>query len=341
MAGTPREWLYVVQESAWKTPVMSPTAWTTSTTYGLANFGAAYVRLDGDNKWTPRSRPVGIVKTPYGGGFDVPAYMVSDKQENKGTLTLTLTVGQAPFWLSWWLQRINSGQTAPWTTTVAAGDLASCTIYHAVTSPTDGSIKRQAHLGMKVVDGTLSVSQDSTIVTLTLNVEGSTVQGNPFDSSSDPTTSVFPNPADNNFPTDPYVFVHSGGSNYFTYGGAVRTAFTELNLKVANSFGRKWYPSSYYLSLLNFLGRESSVSTRFIYPGSSQNDRQNYIQLTSESCSVEMNNGSHGFTIGMNAQNVLNPLEDDLKLKDVFEQTSTSNNMWDPSAGSDFTLTIT
>jgi hypothetical protein len=340
MAGTPREWLYVVQESAWKTAMTTPTAWTTSTTYGLANFGGAYVRLGGPNSWTARSRPVGKVETPYGGGFDVPAYVTSDKQENKGTLTLQLTVGQAPFWLSWWLQRITSG-TSPWTTTIPNGDLASCTVYHAVISPTDNTIKRQAHVGMKVMDGTLSVSADSTVVTLTLNLEGAAVQGNPFDSSADPTVTPFPNPVDANFPSDPYVFVHSGGSSYFTYGGAVRTAFTELNLKVSNHFARKWYPASYYIGLLNWMGRKTSVSTRLLYPGSPQTDRTNFIQLTSEACSMEMNNGTHGFTVNMNAQNVLDPLEDDLKLNDVFEQTSTSNNMWDPSAGSDLTLTIT
>ncbi len=52
MAGTPREWVYIVQESAWQTPMTTPVAWTTSGTFGLTHFGAAYVRLDGGNKFT-------------------------------------------------------------------------------------------------------------------------------------------------------------------------------------------------------------------------------------------------------------------------------------------------
>ena len=53
-----------------------------------------------------------------------------------------------------------------------------------------------------------------------------------------------------------------------------------------------------------------------------------------------MNNGTHGFTIGMQAQNAITPFEDNLELNDVYMQTSTSNNMWDPSAGKDLALTI-
>ena len=34
------------------------------------------------------------------------------------------------------------------------------------------------------------------------------------------------------------------------------------------------------------------------------------------------------------------PFEDDLPLNDLYMQSSTENNLWDPSVGSDFTLTI-
>ncbi len=338
MAGTPREWCYIVQESAYLTPATSPTVWTTSTTYGLSHFGAAYVRLDGGNKFTMRARPTGIVDTVYGGGLDVPAYKISDKIECKGQLTLQLTVGQAPFWLSWWLSRIVGG-TAPWTTTIPVGDLASCSVYHAVTR-SDASIKRRVYLGTKVDSGTLSVSEGSTIVTLQLNLSASTPQGNQFDSSTDPTSGTFPAPADNNFPIDPYVFINAGGSSYFTYAGAVRTQFTELTLSVQNELARKWYANR-FLQLLTFVGRKTTLATKLLYPASGQDDRTLYEGLTPESTSIEMNNGTHGFTIGLNAQNVLTPFEDDLPLNDVFMQASTSNNMWDPSAGSDLTLTIT
>jgi hypothetical protein len=339
MAGTPREYLMVVQESAYKTPVNTPTIWTTATSYGLTNFGGAYARLDGGNGFTMRPRPAGIVTVPYGGGFDVPAYMTSDKQECKGQLNLILTVGQAPFWLSWAFARINSGQTSPWTTTQLAGDLASCAVYHAITRP-DGSIKRRVYLGTKVDSATLSVSEGSTLCRLQLNLTASTPQGNQFDASSDPTAGVFPAPADNNFPVDPYVFIHGGGSNYITYGGAVRTQFTELTLTTTNELARRFYANR-YIQTLNLVGRKTTVATKLLYPLAAQDDRTNYEGLTSESCSIELNNGTHGFTFGLNAQNVLTPFEDDLPLNDLYMQSSTENNLWDPSAGSDFTLTIT
>ena len=296
MAGTPREWVYIVQESAWQTPMTSPVAWTTSGTFGLANFGAAYVRLDGGNKFTMRARPTGTVTTSHGGGFDVPAYMTSDKQEVKGQLTLQLTVGQSPMWLNWWLSRMVGG-TAPWTSTILAGDLASCSVYHAITR-SDGSIKRTVYPGTKVDSGTLSVSEGSTIVTLALNLTAATKQGNQFDSSSDPDGTILPAPADNNFPVDPYVFINAGGSSYVTFAGAVRTQFTELTLSVQNELARKYFANR-YLQLLTFLGRKTTLSTKLLYPGSGQDDRSLFEGLTSEAVSIEMNNGTHGFTIGM------------------------------------------
>ena len=337
MSGTPREFLYVVQESAYKTPA-SATVWTTSTTYGLANYSAAYVRLDGGNGFSMRPRPAGTVTVPYGGGFDYDAYMTSDKQECKGQLNLILTVGQAPFWLSWALQRINSGQTSPWTTTVAAGDLASCSVYHAITR-SDGTIKRRVYLGTKVDSATLTVSEGSTICRLQLNLTASTPQGNQFDASTDPTSGTFPAPADNNFPVDPFVFLHAGGSSYITIGGAVRTQFTELNFTCTNNLARRWYANR-YLQLLTFLGRRAKLSSKILYPGSGQDDRTLYEGLASETVSVEINNGTHGFTLGMNGQNVFTPFEDDLPLNDVYMQSNTENNLWDATAGSDFTLTI-
>jgi hypothetical protein len=64
MAGAPREYLMIVEESAFKVPVTTPTVWNTSTTYGLANAQAYYIRLDGGNAFTMRPRPTGTVTVP-------------------------------------------------------------------------------------------------------------------------------------------------------------------------------------------------------------------------------------------------------------------------------------
>jgi hypothetical protein len=337
MSATPREFLMIVEESAYKTPVTTPVVWNQATTYGLANASAHYIRLDGGNAFTMRPRPV-QVSVPYGGGVAIEAYRVSDKAEVKGALNVKLCVGQAPFLLSWSGQRINTAQTAPWVTTEVAGDLASCSIYHAIVRP-DGTVKRRVYLGCKVDSWGLAVSEDSTVSTLQLQISGSTPQGNQFDSSSDPTAGTFPTPADNNFPIDPYVFLHLGGTSFVTYGGAVRTQFTEMTINSANTLARRFYANR-YIQLLRFMGRKTTVATKLQYPLAAQDDRTNYEGTLSETCSIELGNGTHSVTMGLNAQNVLSPLEDDLGLSDIYFQSSTSNNLYDATAGSDFTLTF-
>ena len=198
-----REFLMIVTESAYKVPTATPTIWTTSTSYGLSHYQGAYIRLDGGNAFTMRPRPSGTVTVPYGGGFAVPAYMTSDKQECVGQLTLKLTVGLAPLLLSWAGVRISGSGTAPWTTSIIDGDLPSCAVYHAVTRGADNTIKRRVYLGTKVSSWALTVSESSTIATLTLNLVASTPQGNTFDSSPDPSSGTFPAPPTTTWPSIP------------------------------------------------------------------------------------------------------------------------------------------
>jgi hypothetical protein len=334
MSAALREYLMIVEESAFKTPVGVPTVWTTGTTYGLANATAYYVRLDGGNGFTMRPRPM-QVEIPYGGGLAIGAYRVSDKLECKGNLTLKLCVGQAPFFLSWAGLRINAGQTAPWVTTEPVGDLASCSIYHAIVR-SDGSVKRRVYLGCKVDSWTLSCSEASTVATLSLGLSASTPQGNQFDSSSDPSAGTFPAPGDTNFPIDPYLFIHTSG--FLTIGGSSRSAITDLTISCQNTLARRFY-NSRFLGLLRFVGRRTTLASKLLY-APSPDDRTNYEGLTSESCSVEFSNGTHNFTMDMKAQNIYDPLEDDLALSDLYFQSNTENNLWDSSAGSDFTLTF-
>jgi hypothetical protein len=327
-----REFLMAVQESAFLTPVTTPTVWTTSTTYGLANAQAYYCRLDGGNAFTMRPRPV-IVKTPYGGGKAITAYAVSDKIECKGKLTMKLSVSQAPFWLSWAGVNINSGQTTPWVTTEPAGDLTSVSLYHAITMDS-GTVKRRVYLGCKVTDWQLTVSEQSTVCTLSLGIIGSTPQGNQFDSSSDPNSTVFPAAADNNYPVDPYLFIHSAG--HVTIGGQARTKYTDLSINCTNAIDYKWY-SSRFVQAIRWFGRDTTAAMKVLY-STSPDDRTTYEGLTSETASIELTNGTHSVTMNLNAQNIYNPFEEDLPLDKIYMFNQTSANMWDASAGSDFTL---
>ena len=124
-----REFLFLVEESAYKTPATA-VVWPTSSAT------AFYIRMDGSNAFTMRPRPV-IVPVPYGGGYATDAFRVADKLECKGHLTTKLYAGPvSQFLLSWAAMPINTGQTSPWTTTEIATDLASVSIYHGIAAVT-------------------------------------------------------------------------------------------------------------------------------------------------------------------------------------------------------------
>lgn len=333
MSATSREFLMIVEESAYKTPHATPTVWTQSTTYGLANANAYYIRLPGDNQFTMRPRPI-ISRTPYGGGVAINAFSISDKIECKGQLTTHLSISQAPFLLSWAGIPITSG-TAPWTTTEPNGDLASCSIYHGIIE-FDGTVKRRVYLGCKVDSWSIACSEASTIATLTLQISGSTPQGNQFDSSTDPSSGTFPAPSDTNLPVDPFEWIHTGG--IVTIGGTSRAAITELTITSQNKLARSFY-NGRFLSYLRFMGRDTTVQSRLQYT-SAVDDRTHYEGLTTESLSIGFNNGTHGFVMNLESTNIYDPLEDDLKLADTYYQTMTSHNQWDTSSGTDFALSF-
>src|SRR5208337_1588369 len=326
-----REFLMLVQESAYKTPVASPVVWPT------ASANTFYIRLDGANVFTMRPRPV-MVAVPYGGGVAIDAFRVSDKIECKGKLITKLYAGPlSQFLLQWAAQQINSGQTSPWTTTEPAGDLASVSIYHAITR-SDGSIKRRVYLGTKVDGFDVDVSEDGTIATLSMDLSASTPQGNQFDSSTDPSSITFPPPTDspNQLPINPYVFVHASGG--LTIGSA-RTQFQSIRLSVKNQIARRFWANR-FVNLMRFVGRATTLEAVNFY-APSPDDRTSYEGLTTEATSFALNNGTHSIAINMNAASVISQFEDQLPLNDLYTQTMTITNQWAPTAGSDLALTFT
>ncbi len=337
-----REFLLLVQESAYKTPVTTPIVWPT------ASASAFYIRLDGANTFTMRPRPV-MVAVPYGGGVAIDAFRVSDKIECKGRLATKLYAGPlSQFLLQWSGQQINSGQTSPWTTTEPAGDLASVAIYHGI-ARSDGTIKRRVYLGCKVDGWELDVSEDSTIATLSLDISGSTPQGNQFDSSTDPTAGTFPAPTDAQMPqggvTGPYVFVHASGG--LTIGTA-RTQFQSLKLSSRNVLARRFWANR-FINLMRFVGRSTTLEAQNFYVPS-PDDRTDYEGLlgfntgagyTGTACTLELNNGTHTATFNLETNSVITTLEDQLPLDDLYTETMTVTNQWDPATSIDLTMAFT
>lgn len=333
MSAVAREFVMIVQESAYKTPIGSPTVWTTALTYNTET--AAYIRLDEGNAFTMRPRPQ-MVTIPYGGGVAIDAFRVSDKIECKGNLRCKLYAGLAPFLINWASERINSGQTLPWPTTEPPGDLASCSIYHAI-QRSDGTFKRRVYLGCKVDSWSIDCSMDSTVATLNLGISGSTPQGNQFDSSSDPSNITFPAPADNNFAIDPYVWIHTAG--VVSIGGSTRNAITMAALSCQNVLARSYY-NSRFIQLMRLLGRKTHLGVKLLY-APTPDDRTAYEGLTAQAVSIEFNSGVRTMTLALEAQNIFEPFEDDLPLPDLYWQASTLNNQWDPASGTDLAFTFT
>ncbi len=330
-----REFLLLVQESAYKTPVTSPTVYNYTSPPSTPS--AFYIRLDGSNAFTMRPRPM-MVAVPYGGGVAIDAFRVADKMECKGRLVTKLYAGPlSQFLLQWAAQAINTAQTSPWTTTEPAGDLASVSVYHAI-QRSDGSIKRRVYLGTKVDGWDLEVSEDGTIAMLTMDLSASTPQGNQFDSSTDPAATTFPVPTDspNQMPINPYVFIHASGG--LTVGSA-RSQFQALKLSSKNQIARRFWANR-FVNLMRFVGRSTTLEAVNFY-ASSPDDRTSYEGLTNETTSVSLNNGTHSITINMNTASVITTFEDQLPLNDLYTQTMTVTNQWDPTAGSDLALSFT
>ena len=322
-----REFLYLVQESAFKTPVASPVVGTSS----------FYIRLDGGNAFTMRPRPV-MVNVPYGGGVAIDAFRVADKLELRGRLQTKLYAGNlSKFLLQWAAQTINAGQTSPWTTTEPAGDLPSVTCYHAI-QRADGSIKRRAYYGTKVDGWTLEISEDSTIGTLSLDLSAAQPAGVSFGgtTTSDVNSTTFPAPTDAQLPSNPYVFINASGN--LTIGSA-RTQFSSVRVGSRNALARRFF-SFPFAQLLRFVGRQTTLDANHYYLAS-PDDRATYESMAVQACSLVLNNGSNSATITLNAANVITSVEDQLPLNDLYTQQISVANQWDNSAGSDLALSFT
>lgn len=310
-----REFLYIVIESAYGTPKASPVLGT----------DAIYCRLSGGNAFSMVGDPVWY-EIMYGGGRAIPAVTGSDQMECTGELKTELYASQAVFLSNWAMQQINTGQTSPWTTTEPAGDLASCSVYHAVTR-SDGTVKRLQFAGVKVEGWTIECSRDSKIASITLQLRGQKWNGNSYDSSSDPSATPFPAPAESAYPTDPFRFIDLAGNVSI---GTSRTQFSSISLKSTHKMDPRWFESR-WLSIERFLGRETTLDCTLLYKPT-PDDLTSYQNVSVQATTVEFNNGTHSLTIGMNAQNYFKKITKKLDVDKVYELPLSLKNYWDPTA---------
>ncbi len=334
-----REYLCIVPESAFGTPAAATPSVATPYTYNAnaTTPNCFYARLDGGNAFSMRPRPV-MVAVPYGGGVAIDAFRVSDKTALTGKLAVKLysgaavaagTPGLGGFLLSWAAQQVNAAQTAPWTTTEPPGDLASCSIYHAVQYgiPTSYSTpyRIRAYSGCKVDAWDIDVSEDGTIATLSLDITGSQPAG------TDPTQVQFPPPTEVEVPINPYVFTQST----LSIGGS-RTQYQSVKISGRNVLAKRFWNQK-YVQLQRLVGRSTTIEAvnfyrQVPYVGASNDDRTTYESLTVQTVSFALTNTYHSITATLNTANVITTLEDQLALNDLYTEAITATNQWDPAA---------
>jgi Phage tail tube protein len=268
-----------------------------------------------------------------GSGFAVPALFGTQTTGLAATLRTPLDYAQASFLLGWSLQRINAGQTSPWTTTEIAGDLASCTCDY-LWSNVDGTTRTKRFLGAKVATFGLSASRQSPVVYLELGLVASTPQGNTYDSSSDPTLSIV---ADSTFPTTPVLFQHARAG--LTINNVAHTNFQSLSFSVQNRL-KAYFDESRFANLIRMNGRTTTLS------GSSRlkaspDDRTSYESAATlaSANTLVFTNGTHTITFTLNAQNYFSQINESFPLDEEIYYSWTMQNLLDTAATTDFTFT--
>ncbi len=336
-----REWLAIIEESAFNTPLALG-----SQTVGTNVF---YIRLDGGNAFSMRPTPV-MVSVPYGGGYAVDAFRVSDKTELKGRLTTKLYTGAfSSFLLSWAGQRINTGQTAPWTTTEPAGDLASCAITHAIQVGSSYFVRNYS--GVKVEGYDFEVSESGQIATLSLDLVASTPNpaipggSQPSWAASAPTDVQLPGPQGTGGGSVPFLFTNAGTGGGGTglivaNSGTARPTFQSVKISSKNVIARRFWANQ-YVQVMRWCGRSTSLVAENWYTNS-PDDRIGYEAVTVQTpVSFQLyNSATAAITWNFETNSVFTSITDQLPLNDLYLQTMTVQNQWDAANSADYTLTL-
>jgi hypothetical protein len=292
----------------------------------VAGVDSMYIRLS-EGEFDMEVAPV-IQTIGYGGGFAVTAESVTDHYGVKGSLKTKLYPTQALMLLNWLTTRIDAAQTSPWVTTENAGDLASCTVYHAILQA-NGVYRREKHTGVKCASGSLDISRDSTTGVLNLSLEGCRTFPNAYDASAAPDATEFPAPAEADYPYGPYTFTQTAG---LVTVGAVRVQYKSINFKVTNKLNGEWFETS-YLTKNEFTGRDVTMDVDLLLKGT-PDDRASFETVAPLAASLGFDNGVTGqaITINFNARNVISGLKRSLPMDKSYMQKLTLRCQWDPAA---------
>ena len=308
----------VVRESAYGTTKTSPVAGT----------DAFYINCTESNSFNATAVPVPFL-TPYGGTFDDPADLTIDHFNVTGRLSTLLYPDQCKFWMDLAVQRINAGQSVPWTTTEPPGDLASFTLYHAMKTRA-GTWKRMKFLGGKVAGLEISVSRSQPRATLNLDLVFQKVAGHSADSSSDPDATEFPLPAESDYASGPYTISETTGE--FRRDGTAISSYQSLSIRINNRL-HPLHEETKWLKTCGAHGREATIAADALYKTSP--DHLADLQAgTARSYVVKFTKGTKVLTIDFNDNNHISAAAFNIPLGQEIRQNITVMNKWDRAANS-------
>lgn len=320
-----RESLYVVVESAYGTPKVTP----------VKNTDAWYFNLPESDSFQGLMSPQTQV-IPYGGGTDSPFDAVNDSFTTqiqwKGFVYPTLD----NILLNLAMQPVNTAQTLPWVTTEQVGDLASASFYKSW-QPRVGALVRKRFAGCKVQQLSLSCSRQDPRLTFSATIVAQKEVGNPIDASTDPASTEFPDPACADLPIGPYLFSHSATN--LKFGGSAVTNYTSLSLQVNNKLDTLWF-ENHFLTVCAMRGRSFVATFQRLLNGT-PDYRGIHQEVTKEAFSLGFNNGTNGFNIDFGANCYVSAYAQNLGLGKEFLETITVTNLVDHTSCNDMTLTFT
>jgi hypothetical protein len=332
---TAPQYLMYIEEETYGVPKLTTGAPTT------AAFG--YIRLLGDNAFTIAPSQ-DSVKVAYGGGVATNIARIPGRITAEGTLTTVIHYTQAAALLGWALTPINTGRTAPWTTSAdtvqGPGDLASMSLYHAVRQ-SDGTYYKRAYHGAKVRSMRLECSADDPLVRATLNISaGQPVPDAAWGGAAVIGASEFPAPADGDYPDPTKILHYYDSAGHVVIGGTTRTLYGSLMMEVNNIIDTKYYTSR-YASVISYRGRNTTaVQIKSLFTPT-PTDRNDYETNAAKTVVVTFTNGVNSVAIDFKANNRQDtPPAYDLPNERTYEQTITYFNFYDVANTADFVLTV-
>lgn len=324
-------------------------AFGTATTSPVLGTDKFYMRLDKDNSFVGT-----MARAQYpilhGGGLNTEADTAAGPCQAEGTFDFLLFPGvYSALLMKWATTQVNSGGTTPWTVTVSGtqpvGDLGSMSIYRAYVREDGSTYRRELYKGAKCTSWRITANQgpgDSRVFRISGTWVAKSREGNSVDSSSDPTSTPFPAPADTELPTGPYTFGHlATGSAVVTLGtsGGSNRASTCASLTIAgtNKFAPDFFSSNFLTSNM-FTGR-SVTADIVLRDTASPDDRATWEAQSPITCTLKIDNGTNSLNFAFGTNNLLRPWEIQILHQERFKQRLVIANRILASSGVDITVT--